>query len=154
MTLGDTLVFDDPPIRERFWTATQHVGIGYPKERLADAFRMGEDFAITRYLRGEPFDAPDVLQGTASRILTALGVPVLSEEKWMTLVEAFLSVPWCRELHPQALPLIEALHQQGFRLGVISDWEDTLPDLLAEMAFSPKSGGARRVRHSRLYQAG
>ncbi len=135
--IGDTLVFDDPPIWERFRLATEQVGIRFDEERLADAFQAGEEYAIRRYLRGEPSEAPDVLYGTACRILEALGVQAPTGARWAALADAFTAVPWRRRLHPQALPLIESLRGRGFRIGVVSDWEDTLPDLLADMALAP-----------------
>lgn len=135
--IGDTLVFDDPPLRERFWIATQRVGLAYPKEALPGAFRQGEDYAVARYLEGLPFETPPVLRETTARILDALGVSVLTDAQRGALAEAFWDIPWTRYVHPQAIPLLETLRARGFRVGAISDWEETLPNLLADLGLAP-----------------
>lgn len=135
--IGDTLVFDDPPLRDRFQTAMQQSGLRYPDSLFADAFRVGERHAIVRYLDGLPFDTPEVLRECADRIVSALALPPLTEADWASLAQAFASVSYTRFLHPHALDLIETLRGRGFRIGIISDWEETLPDLLAELALAP-----------------
>lgn len=161
--IGDTLVFDEPPLRERFWRATRQVGMEYAQESLASAFQVGENYALTRYLAGEAADAPDVRRETAARILTALGLPALTDARWQALAEAFVAVPWVRRLHPQAIALIETLRGRGFRIGAVSDWEETLPELLAEMALAPHLdalavsalvGGGCTKPDPRLFQEG
>jgi HAD superfamily hydrolase (TIGR01549 family) len=135
--IGDTLLFDDPPLRERFQIALRQAGIEYPEDGLAAAFRIGEEYAITQYREGLPFDDPQVMPETAKRILTALGVPALTDAQWQMLAEAFVGVGYTRRLHPQALPLVAELRGRGFRVGAISDWEETLPELLSDLDLAP-----------------
>ncbi|MBV9852645.1 MAG: HAD-IA family hydrolase [Armatimonadetes bacterium] len=135
--IGDTLIFDDPPLRERFARAMQAVGIDFDPAGLAQAFRVGEDFALRRYLDGVPWEDPATLRGSAARIVAALDVPPMTEERWRALRDAFASIGFQRRVHPQAIPLLEALRRRGFTVGAISDWEETLPELLAELALTP-----------------
>lgn len=135
--IGDTLVFDDPPLQERFWIATQAAGLRYDKAALPAAFRVGEQYAVARYIAGEPYETPDVLRETARRILAAVSVPELNEESWALLADRFLAMPFQRYVHPQAFKLLESLRKRGFRIGAISDWEESLPELLDDLALSP-----------------
>lgn len=135
--IGDTLVFDDPPVRERFRQALAVVGQDYSPERLAEALDAGEQYALEQYLQGTPFDDPTVLREVAARTLARLEASPLDDGQWQTLAEAFVAVPWRRVVHPQAVGLLERLRGRGFIVGAISDWEETLPDVLAELALAP-----------------
>jgi len=135
--IGDTLVFDEPPLRERFWSATQATGLVYEKERLPQAFRAGQEYALARYLQGVGNDDAEVQREFTARTLAALDVPPLSAAQWQALAEAFAAVPWKRYVHPGAISLLETLRERGFVVGAISDWEETLPDVLAELALAP-----------------
>lgn len=134
--IGDTLVFDDPPLRDRFQAAMEAAGLPCPASLFPAAYRAGEKHAIVRYLEGLPFDTPHVLRECADHIIAALRLPPLTEPQWNALAQSFASMPFTRSLHPHALGLIEILHGRGFRIGAVSDWEATLPDLLAELALA------------------
>ncbi|MDQ2687185.1 MAG: HAD family hydrolase [Armatimonadota bacterium] len=135
--IGDTLVFDEPPLRERFRWATRAVGLTYDDQRLPQAFRVGQEYALACYLGGTDNDDPEVQREVAARTLAALGVPPINNARWQALAEAFVSVPWRRYVHPGAIALLEALRARGFVVGAISDWEETLPKTLAELALAP-----------------
>jgi len=135
--IGDTLVFDDPPLPERFWRAMQAAGIESDKARLPQAFRLVEAYALEHYMRGVAWDAPGLMRECAARLLSALDAPALDERGWAQLSEAFASQAFRRVVHPGAIPLLEALRGRGFQVGAISDWEETLPELLAELALAP-----------------
>ncbi len=135
--IGDTLVFDDPPLRERFGAALRDTGIAYSPRRLPQAFRAGENYGLTQYLLGLPWDDPQVMRGSADRIMEALGLPPVPDAQWGTLLGAFRSVPFTRRVHPGAVPLLEGLKRRGFTLGVISDWDTSLPELLAGWGLTP-----------------
>ena len=131
--IGDTLIFDDPPLRERLTLALHAAGLTVTEARLPEAFRIGEAFAVKKYVEGISWEDPDVLGEAVQRILAALGLP-LSE--WSRLLADFAAVPFVRYLHPDALALVAELKERGFILGAISDWETTLPDLLAELGMT------------------
>jgi HAD superfamily hydrolase (TIGR01549 family) len=135
--IGDTLVFDAPPLPDRLQLAIGQVGLAYDSGRFPEAYRTGEDYAIARYLEGLSYDTPEVLGECIAQILTALGVSPLTEPHRDALVQSFAAVPWTRFVHPQATGLLEMLRRRGFRIGAVSDWEETLPVLLAELALAP-----------------
>lgn len=128
--IGDTLVFDDPPLPTRLAQVA-----GFPIEHAA--YKVGEDYALAEYLRGVPWDAPDSMRETVARIWQAQGQPPLSEADWQALTKAFAQIPVTRYVHPGGLDLLAELKVRGFVLGAVSDWEDTLPDLLTELGISP-----------------
>ena len=131
--IGDTLVFDDPPLKERLVSAAQSVGIALDAARLLDAFRAAEAFAVERYVAGSVWDAPGALRETVAVLWSALGLPPLSNSQWTAFGAAFASLPFTRYASPEAFVLLDELKRRGFTLGAISDWEDTLPEVLSEL---------------------
>ena len=132
--IGDTLVFDAPPLRERLSLAFRAVGLPVDEIRLPQAFRVGETFAIGRYLEGIPWDDPDTLGEALTRILRALELPPPDISNLLTV---FAAIPFERVVHPNALELLQTLGTRGFVLGAISDWDATLPALLANLGIAP-----------------
>ncbi len=132
--IGDTLVFDDPPLRQRLAMAFRVMGLTVDTARLPGAFRIGEAYAAEKYVQGIPWEDPDTLGEAVTRILAALEMPPpdLSE-----LLIQFAAIPFERHVHPQALALLEELKERGFALGVVSDWEAALPGLLAQLGLAP-----------------
>lgn len=135
--IGDTLVFDDPPLPERLASAARFAGAALDAARLPEAFRAAEAFAVQRYVNGIAWDAPGALRETMTYLLTEMEQPPLTDSQWTALAAAFASAPFTRYAHPGAANLLAALAQKGFTRGAISDWEDTLPDVLAELNLLP-----------------
>jgi FMN phosphatase YigB (HAD superfamily) len=135
--IGDTLVFDDPPLPARLALAARAVGPPLDEARLPCAFRAGEAYALARYLEGVPWDAPDSMREAVARMWRALGRPLADDECWQALVAAFAAVPFTRRLHPDAPGLLVELKRRGFTVGAVSDWEAILPALLAELGIAP-----------------
>lgn len=135
--IGDTLVFDDPPLRERFALAAGAVGTALDEARLPAAFRAGEAYAVGRYVEGIPWDAPDSMREAVARMWLVLGHPPPEDAAWSALGTALAAVPFARYVHPGALDLLQELRRRGFTVGAISDWETTLPGLLAELGIAP-----------------
>ena len=135
--IGDTLVFDEPPLIERVRMAIETVGLAYRKEDMPRAFRAAEDYAMISYLQGLPWDDPCVQEESAVIILRELGLANAGRDKLLALRQAFLKTEFTRRLHPEAIPLVEELKGRGFNVGAISDWEETLPALLAELQLAP-----------------
>ena len=135
--IGDTLVFDDPPLTDRLASAAREVGPPLDAARLPDAFRMGEAYAVGRYVEGIAWDAPDSLREAMAHIWRALDHPPLGDKDWQTFGAAFATVPFTRYAHPDARELLQELKWRGFTVGAISDWEATLPALLTELGLAP-----------------
>jgi putative hydrolase of the HAD superfamily len=131
--IGDTLVFDDPPLKERLMSAAQAVGLTLDPARLPGAFRAAEAFAVERYVAGIVWDAPGALRETVGVLWSALGLPPLSDSQWAAFASAFIFLPFTRFVPPEAFALLDEIKRRGFTLGAISDWEDTLPDVLFDL---------------------
>jgi len=134
--VGDTLVFDDPPLPMRFAQAAREAGYAVDGARLLSAWRFAEQAGLEAYLRGADTDAPDVQRRSAAAALAALGHSAPSDAQWRALGQAFVSAPFVRVVPPQARALLEMLRGRGVRLGLISDWEETLPLVLDALGLS------------------
>ncbi len=145
--IGDTLVFDNPPLPERLASAARAAGLTLDAARLPEAFRKAEAFAVQRYVAGIAWDAPGALRETVAYLLAALPHPPLTDPQltdpqltdpqWKALAAAFAAAPFTRYVHPEAPALLGELGRRGFVLGAISDWEDTLPDVLTALDLLP-----------------
>ncbi len=135
--IGDTLVFDSPPLPERLASAARSAGLTLDPARLPEAVRAAEAFAVQRYVDGIVWDAPGALREAMAYLLAAMEQPPLTDGQWAAFAAAFARVPFTRYAHPGAAALLDELTQHGFMLGAISDWEDTLPDLLTELNLLP-----------------
>ena len=131
--VGDTLVFDRPALPERLRQALVTTGLADPAlETLTAAVRTGERVALAHYLDGFDWAEETALRPATQAIVSTLGGSVLTDAQWKALRGAFLSVPFTRNAHDGAEELLNQMQERGFRLGVISDWDDTLEDVLKE----------------------
>ena len=131
--IGDTLVFDDPSLPERLALALRATGLRVDEARYLGAYRIGEAYAAAQYVRGIPWEDPVSLGEALRLILNALDLPVPDLAEMRNRIAA---VPFTREVQPEALALLAELRLRGFILGAISDWETTLPVLLAELGIA------------------
>lgn len=135
--IGDTLVFDSPPLPERLASAARSAGLTLDPARLPQAFRVAEAFGVQKYVDGIAWDAPGALREIMAVLLAALQQPPLTDSQWTAIASAFASAPFKRYAPPEAYALLTELTRRGFLLGAISDWEDTLPDVLTELGLLP-----------------
>ncbi len=135
--IGDTLVYDEPPLSERFRQAALAVGLPATPERWPQAYRQAEDYSLGQYLAGVPLADPALLRGCSETIQTALTGDGLTDNRWQAIAAAFSAQPFRRFLHPKAIELLYTLRANGYTLGAISDWDETLPKLLGEMYLMP-----------------
>jgi putative hydrolase of the HAD superfamily len=131
--IGDTLVYDDPPLFDRVRSALSAAGVTYDPDGLLPAYRKAEDHAMRRYLEGVPFDSPETLAAASAIILAELGTGGIAPETLPSMGTHYAAIGYARRLHPTAAELLIELQRRGFALGVISDWEADLPDLLVEL---------------------
>lgn len=157
--IGDTLVFDDPPIHLRFAQAAREAGFAIDNARLPHAWRQAEQVGLAAYLNGVDTDDAGVRRRSGAAALAALGYPAPTDAQWRALGEAFQRVPFVRVAAPQARALLELLGGRGVRLGVISDWEDTLPAVLDTLGLgglfetvSVSASAGYRKPDARLFQ--
>jgi HAD superfamily hydrolase (TIGR01549 family) len=135
--IGDTLVFDAPTLLERLKSAAHAARLTIDAARLPEAFQAAEAFAVKRYVDGIVWDAPGALRETVAVLWQAMEQPPLTETQWTAFAAAFASTPFTRYVPPEATALLEELKRRGFVLGAISDWEDTLPDVLTALDLLP-----------------
>ncbi len=97
-------------------------------KRLREREARGERYPLTRA------EAERFWLDIYHWFLQALGAPEPGELPWR-LYEEFLKLEtW--KLYPDALPTLHALREQGYRLAVVSNWEDWLEDLLISLEVS------------------
>ncbi len=164
--VGDTLVYDDPPLTERAWTACQTAGLPLTQAQWPTAYRAAEAYSLTAYLTGHDWDTPPVLRETINCALRATGQGDVTDTQLDDWGASLSGTAFQRRAHPEAKPLLEELRRRGFLLGAVSDWETTLPEVLAELELLPhfdavsasQSVGARkpdpRLFHDCLRQLG
>ncbi len=131
--IGDTLVYDSPPLFERVRMALAAGEIAHDANDLAPAYRAAENHAMERYLEGIPFDSPDTLAAASAIILAGLGVDDPAYQKLAAMGEHFASIPYQRTVHPAALELLDELRRRGFQLAVVSDWDPDLSNVLTAL---------------------
>lgn len=126
--IGDTLVFDDPPLPERLKASLCAAGVFFDDACWPAAYRKAEAAALRRYLTVGRWDDADGQREVLATLLDALGVVPDGIPP-----AALIPVPFTRFVAPGALELLTELRARGFAVGAISDWEDTLPAVLAEL---------------------
>jgi FMN phosphatase YigB (HAD superfamily) len=131
--VGDTLVYDVPSVEERVWAASQECGIAYPRERLHASLRSAETYALGEYLQGRPPETPEIRRNMILHLLEHTGAPRPSDDDLRRLGEVYAALPFTRTLQPRALELLQALQDRGFKLGIISDWDPSLEEMLRGM---------------------
>lgn len=134
--VGDTLVFDNPPLPMRFALAARAAGYAVGEAQLPSAWRQAEQVGLSAYLGGLDTEDADVQRRSAAAALQALGYPAPNDAQWLDLGRAFASVPFVRCVPPEALALLDNLCGRGVRLGIISDWEAALPVVLDQLGLS------------------
>jgi len=138
--IGDTLVYDIPGVEDRVWSAAQTCGLTFDRDRLTAGLREAETLALAEYLVGRPPETPDVQQRMLREILAHTGGATPSEHALAHFGAAFLDVPFTRVLQSRALELLATLRSRGFLIGIVSDWEDTLEEMLRGMGVMDYAG--------------
>ena len=101
------------------------------------AFRHVEDYALSRYVVGEGQDHPSVARRCVEILLEQFEIEALDDDRWIELRNAYAAVSFVRELHEGALDMLAALKTDGFQLGVVSDWDAGLEQMLVDMGVMP-----------------
>jgi FMN phosphatase YigB (HAD superfamily) len=135
--VGDTLVFDDPPVEDRLWIALQGHGISFARENLLPALREAESVALGEYVQGRPPETPEVARAMLATLLHEADGISLTDRDLDALACAYGRIPFDRKAHPRAPDLLAELRDRGFTLGVISDWEADLGDVLTSLGIRP-----------------
>ena len=132
--VGATLVDPHPSARELVVRVLRERGFDVDLARLAEIEptawqRVGHLLPFHRYGQEESRAFWDAFY---SALLLGLGLPDESATR-QALYDVFQVVRnW--KLYPDVQPTLEALRSEGYRLGIVSNWEEWLEDLLDTLA--------------------
>jgi putative hydrolase of the HAD superfamily len=139
--VGDTLVHPGRALAELLLEVAGDLGIAVPAVAFA---RLGDHMRarVTERTRlGRPFTYPPAesrkfWMETYQEFLSHL----LREQEASRLARAVLDIlssPEGYELFDDVLPTLRRLREDGFRLGIVSNWESWLPQLLERAEVAP-----------------
>ena len=127
---GDTLVHWGVHKRERFAWLCQQAGVTLPPNdaaRLAAA-RVAERFFYTHLNRPDSW----TMEWWTELIGVGLAELGLAADLAPRIASHRGSLPDTWWLDPDAVPLLSALRQRGYKIGLVSNWDGTLAALCAE----------------------
>lgn len=108
-------------------------GIEVELARAEAGFRAEIDFYVAHHLEGRDEHSLRELRDRCAAVLAgALGVEALEVEAVRPAMLAALRF----RPQPDAAPALEALHERGVRLVVASNWDCSLPRVLAEVGLA------------------
>lgn len=131
--VGDTLVFDTPNIDERFHTLLSGLGFNRKLEAVTAALREVETYVLPFYVAGDDVDSDSFQRISTEVLFKNLDLSTMNDTQWAGFRSSFYNLPVERFLHPGAIGLIQYLRSLGIKIGVISDWDASLPLLLDEL---------------------
>ena len=129
---GHTLLFTYPRVGEVYAQAGRRYGLSVSPDGVEAAFR---DAFVARKLDGRPQDRAwwrRLVLETFGRF----GEASDPEALFADLYEHFTH-PASWRLYEGALETLEALQARGYRTGLISNWDDRLPELLEGLGLVP-----------------
>jgi putative hydrolase of the HAD superfamily len=133
-----TLVSMEPP-GPRLRAALARVGVEVSEERAAAAFRAEIGYYLEHHVEGRDAESLSELRDRCARVLLeALGVTGLSlAAAREAMLDAIRFAAW-----PDAAPALSELRAAGLRLVVASNWDASLPDVLAQAGLLDLVDGA------------
>lgn len=129
---GGTIIYPDPPIGEAYAAFAKGHGIDADPARLDAGFRRA--FAA-RKLDGSP-QGRDWWRETVRETFRPYGEGNDFEGLFTELYDHFASGAAWRPFD-DAAETIETLRGRGYRTGLLSNWDDRLPDVLADLGLVP-----------------
>ncbi len=136
--VGNTLLYCDPPPSEIYASALSNLGRPVTSEDVGPVF--SEAWASMQQRTAPGVDRYSSLEGGdrawwgefLKQILEQLNHDAPWEHLLDDLYNAFANVEvW--KLFPDAISTIEVLRRRGFRLGIISNWDHRLPEILNQL---------------------
>jgi putative hydrolase of the HAD superfamily len=117
------------------------LGVAADDDALAAAHHRAERLFLSDYLRplNDTWEADERINHLYLRYygqwLAELGVADPEARHAQTIIDRYLD-PANWRLYPQVLETLGQLHQQGYRLGIASDWVSGLPRILHSLGLS------------------
>lgn len=140
--MGDTLVTMQPGWDALFTRVARAHGVVVDEDAVKRAYtavfaRLDRDPALATYEASADYDAR-YWRGVNGAVLREAGVPpdVPLLNVLVALHRAF-DDPTHYTLYPDAVPTLHALRDDGYRLGLISNWSWHLPALCAGLGLAP-----------------
>jgi putative hydrolase of the HAD superfamily len=125
-----------PALREEIERRT---GVDVGEERAAEAFAAEIGYYLAHHIEGRDMPAVEELRDRcAEEIRRTLALDGLDHA---TARDAMLAALRFRAF-PDALPLVQELKERGVRLVAASNWDASLPDVLAGTGLAPYLDGA------------
>jgi putative hydrolase of the HAD superfamily len=126
-----TLVALEPPHARLRATLLAEAGVDLSAERAAGAFRAEIDYYVAHHLRGRDAESLDRLRDDCAAVLhEALGEEARAIDP--ALVKRAMLDALRFDAFADAAPALRALRAGGLRLVVASNWDCSLPEVLAE----------------------
>jgi len=132
--MGHTLVYFEPPEEVIVQTTLRAVGEERTTEEILAAVRLvwGDDYrdAATSTFPATPEYDHETSFRQTRRLLDRLGLGTEPDivRAYSAAVEAAFSRPGVIRAFPEAAPVLAALREQGYRLGIVSNWSWNLRD--------------------------
>ncbi len=139
--IGNTFMHPNPPVPEVFVRVANRLGHNVRLEDVEPSMAEVDGFYQREYLRDGDFWCShersvqiwlDMYTYMADFCGIKEGVPDLVQ----AVYDEYL-LPECWEVFPDVEPCFKELKAQGYRLGVISNWDATLEGLIRDMRWLP-----------------
>ena len=138
--IGGTLIFDDPPVPEVFTRVARRRGHNITVRDVEPSKQLADEYYQSEYLRdGDFWCVHDravqiwldmyTLMADYCGIRSDAGLPQAVYDEYLD--------PDNWSLFPDAAACLKGLKRRGFRLGVISNWDANLENLLRTMGYLP-----------------
>lgn len=137
---GETLLAPDPSFAELFAKVVEAEGVALDVTRVSEVVSASAEF-FTELFRSEegrlwstsPDRSRTLWDSVYRHFLKQLGVPEEEHERLVDTLYARFSDVRSYRLHDDARPALDALAASGVKLGLISNFEAWLDDLLAHL---------------------
>lgn len=137
--MGYTLVYFEPPQEVIVQEALHAAGVTRSAAEIQAAVEMvwGEyyrDAAVTTFLATEAYDR-QIQHDLSQSLLFELGLRGSAEplQVYTDALESRFSQPGVIRPYPEALEVLAALRESGYRLGIVSNWSWNLRDRVAQV---------------------
>lgn len=139
--IGGTLLFADPPVPDVFARVARRLGYGITVRDVEPCMADVDAFYEDEYMRDGDFWCVheravqiwlDMYSMMADYCGITEGVPELAQAVYD---EYLLPENW--SLYPDVEACLKGLKRRGFRLGVISNWDATLENLIRSLGLLP-----------------
>ena len=137
--IGGTLMFADPPVPDVFTRVARRRGHGITVRDVEPCMQQADEYYQSEYMRDGDFwcDHDRAVQLWLDMYALMADYAGISDPGLPQAVYDEYLRPENWSLFPDAPACLKGLKRRGFKLGVISNWDATLENLLREMGYLP-----------------